>query len=144
MGKNLTLCSAFGILLASVSWPALAEDGSKPQPKVEQTAAAVPGEDQHELTGVQALENASDLIVLGWPGYTNTSGKLFGSVIDPIVDNPPTDVVVVRYRQRRPLRKILVPIMGEINSRRAVRLAVNMARSGDEGPAQVTVLHILP
>ncbi len=91
-----------------------------------------------------ALENASDLIVMGWPGYTNTSGKLFGSVIDPIVDNPPTDVVVVRYRQRRPLRKILVPIMGEINSRRAVRLAVNMARSGDEGPAQVTVLHILP
>jgi amino acid transporter len=91
-----------------------------------------------------ALENASDLMVLGWPGYTNTSGKLFGSVIDPIVDNPPTDVVVVRYRQRRPLRKILVPIIAEINSRRAVKLAVNMAMAGDEGPAQVTLLHIMP
>jgi amino acid transporter/nucleotide-binding universal stress UspA family protein len=90
------------------------------------------------------LENASDLMVLGWPGYTNTSGKLFGSVIDPIVDNPPTDVVVVRYRQRRPIRKILVPVRAEINSRRAVKLAVNMARAGDEGPAQVTLLHILP
>ena len=33
-----------------------------------------------------AEENASDLIVLGWPGYTNTAGRLFGSVIDPIVD----------------------------------------------------------
>jgi nucleotide-binding universal stress UspA family protein len=91
-----------------------------------------------------ALENASDLMVLGWPGYTNTSGKLFGSVIDPIVDNPPTDVVVVRYRQRRPVRKVLVPIMAEINSRRAVKLAVNMAAAGDEGPAQVTLLHIMP
>jgi amino acid transporter len=91
-----------------------------------------------------ALENASDLMVLGWPGYTNTSGKLFGSVIDPIVDNPPTDVVVVRYRQRRPVRKVLVPIMAEINSRRALKLAVNMAAAGDEGPAQVTLLHIMP
>ncbi len=91
-----------------------------------------------------ALENASDLIVMGWPGYTNTAGKLFGSVIDPIVDNPPTDVVVVRHRQRRPLRKILVPIVAEINSRRAVKLAVSMARSGEEGPAQVTLLHIMP
>jgi nucleotide-binding universal stress UspA family protein len=91
-----------------------------------------------------ALENASDLIVLGWPGYTQTAGKLFGSVIDPIVDNPPTDVVVVRYRQRRPIRKVLVPVMAEINSRRAVKLAVNMARAGDDGPAQVTILHILP
>jgi amino acid transporter len=43
-----------------------------------------------------AIENASDLIVLGWPGFTKSSGKLFGSVADPIVDNPPTDVIVVR------------------------------------------------
>lgn len=91
-----------------------------------------------------ALENASDLIVLGWPGYTQTSGKLFGSVIDPIVDNPPTDVVVVRHRKRRPLRKILVPITGALNSRTAVKLAVNMAGSGENGPAHVRLLHVMP
>ncbi len=91
-----------------------------------------------------ALENASDLIVLGWPGYTRSSGKLFGSVADPIVDNPPTDVVVVRYRQRRPLRKVLVPITGELNSRRAVKYAVNMAKFGEEGPAHLTLLHVVP
>lgn len=91
-----------------------------------------------------AIENATDLIVLGWPGYTTTTGKLFGSVTDPIVDNPPTDVVVVRYRQRRPLRKVLVPVSGGPNARRAVKLAVNMAQAGEEGPAKVTILHILP
>ncbi len=91
-----------------------------------------------------ALENASDLIVLGWPGYTKSSGRLFGSVADPIVDNPPTDVVVVRYRQRRPVRKVLVPVAGGPNSRRAVRMAVAMARAGEDGPALVTLLHILP
>ena len=30
-------------------------------------------------------DNATDVIVLGWPGYTNTAGRLFGSVIDPLV-----------------------------------------------------------
>ncbi len=88
-------------------------------------------------------ENASNLIVLGWPGYTTTAGRLFGSVIDPITDNPPTDVVVVRYREWRPLRKILVPVSGGLNSRRAVKLAVSMAKVEEE-PAEVGVLHVVP
>lgn len=91
-----------------------------------------------------AIENASDLIVLGWPGYTASPGRLFGSVADPIVDNPPSDVVVVRYREWRPLRRVLVPVSGGLNSRRAVRLAVNMAKAESPEPAAITILHILP
>ncbi len=89
-------------------------------------------------------ENASDLLVLGWPGYTNTAGRLYGSVIDPIVDNPPTDIAVVRYRERRPVRSILVPVAGGPNSRRALKVAVNMALAGEGGPAKVTLLHVVP
>ncbi|HEX6304426.1 MAG TPA: amino acid permease, partial [Anaerolineales bacterium] len=91
-----------------------------------------------------AEEDASDLIVLGWPGYTNTAGRLYGSVIDPIVDNPPTDIAVVRYRERRPLRTIMCPVAGGPNSRRAVRMAVNMALSGESGLAKVILLHVVP
>lgn len=91
-----------------------------------------------------AVENASDLIVLGWPGYTNTAGRLYGSVIDPIVDNPPTDIAIVRYREYRPLRSILVPVSDGPNSRRAVRMAVSMARGNQNGPVKVTLLHVLP
>jgi L-asparagine transporter-like permease/nucleotide-binding universal stress UspA family protein len=91
-----------------------------------------------------AIENASDLIVLGWPGFTKSSGKLFGSVADPIVDNPPTDVIVVRHRQWRPLKRVLVPVTGGRNSRRAVRIAVNMASAEKPEPATVTILHVLP
>jgi nucleotide-binding universal stress UspA family protein len=89
-------------------------------------------------------ENAADLLVLGWPGYTNTAGRLFGSVIDPIVDDPPTDTAIVRYRAYRPLRSVLVPVGGGPNSRRAVRLAISMARSGEAGPVSVTLLHVVP
>ncbi|MEA1977125.1 MAG: amino acid permease [Chloroflexota bacterium] len=91
-----------------------------------------------------AIENASDLIVLGWPGFTKSSGKLFGSVADPIVDNPPTDVIVVRHRRWRPLNRVLVPVTGGRNSRRAVRIAVNMANAEKPEPATVTILHVLP
>jgi hypothetical protein len=59
MGKNLTLCTAIGVLLAPLTWPAVAEDGTKPQPNVERTPAAVPGEDQNKLAGTDALANAS-------------------------------------------------------------------------------------
>lgn len=89
-------------------------------------------------------ENAADLLILGWPGYTETSGRIFGSVLDPIVDNPPADIAVVRYRSYRPLRSVLVPVGGGPNSRRAVRMAVSMARQGEDGPAEVTLLHVVP
>jgi amino acid transporter/nucleotide-binding universal stress UspA family protein len=89
-------------------------------------------------------ENAADLLVLGWPGFTHTAGRIFGSVLDPIVDNPPADIAIVRYRAYRPLHSVLVPVGGGPNSRRAVRLAVSMARQAEDGPAHVTLLHVVP
>ena len=83
-------------------------------------------------------------MVRGWPGYTNSSGSVFGSVIDPIVDNPPTDVVVVRYRPWRPLKKILVPVTGGLNSRMAVKLAASMANAESQEDESLTILHVLP
>jgi amino acid transporter/nucleotide-binding universal stress UspA family protein len=91
-----------------------------------------------------ALENASDLIVMGWPGYTNTAGRLYGSVLDPIVDDPPTDIAVVRYRAYRPLHSILVPVAGGPNSRRSVKMAVSMARVCEYCPVRIVLLHVLP
>lgn len=91
-----------------------------------------------------AEENASDLIVLGWPGYTDSAGSLFGSVTDPIVADPPTDIALVRYRQHRPLRSVLVPVAGGPTSRRAVKMAVNMAGAEADGPATVTLLNVIP
>lgn len=102
------------------------------------------GRDVPEAIRKTSLENASDLILLGWPGYTRTSGRTYGSVIDPIVDNPPVDIAVVRYRRRRPVRKVLVPVTGGPNSRRAVKMAITMAAAEEDGPASVTLLYVVP
>jgi amino acid transporter/nucleotide-binding universal stress UspA family protein len=102
------------------------------------------GRNVAEAVRKTAQEDASDLVLLGWPGYTRSSGHVYGSVIDNLVDDPPTDVAVVRYRAKRPLRSILVPVAGGPNSRRALKMALSMARAGENGPAKVTVLHIVP
>ena len=91
-----------------------------------------------------AEENASDLIVMSWPGYTNTEGSAYGSVLDPIVKNPPSNLAVVRYRQRRTLRSVLVPVAGGLNSRQAVKMAVCMATATEDSPVKVVLLHVLP
>jgi amino acid transporter/nucleotide-binding universal stress UspA family protein len=89
-------------------------------------------------------ENAADMLVLGWPGYTKSPGRLFGSVIDPIMADPPTDVALVRYRSFRVLKSILVPVGGGPNSRRALNLAISMASECEDCPIKVTLLHVIP
>ncbi|MBN1679986.1 MAG: universal stress protein [Anaerolineae bacterium] len=102
------------------------------------------GRDVAESVRKTAIENASDILVLGWPGTTSSAGRVFGSVIDPIVDNPPTDIAVVLQRGERPLRRILVPTAGGPNNRRSVELAVTMARQEKENPPVIVLFSVIP
>ena len=89
-------------------------------------------------------ENAADLLVIGWPGHTHSSGYKFGSVIDPLMENPPTDTLLVRYRPFRPLKTVLVPVGGGPNSRRAAQIAVSMARQEEGAQPKVILLFVTP
>ncbi|MFQ5408070.1 MAG: amino acid permease [Anaerolineales bacterium] len=86
-------------------------------------------------------ENASDLMLFGWPGYTGSRDQLFGSVIDPIVANPPADIGIVRYRPFDKLNCILVPVAGGPNGRLALSMAVALARNTVED-TKVVLLHV--
>jgi nucleotide-binding universal stress UspA family protein len=91
-----------------------------------------------------AVENASDLLVFGWPGVSGTDERLiaYGSVMDRIVANPPADVIILRSRPFDKVQRILVPVAGGPNGRLAVRTAVALARSmGEE--TEVVLLNVL-
>jgi nucleotide-binding universal stress UspA family protein len=90
-----------------------------------------------------SVENASDLILFGWPGKSGASDQWFGSVIDRIVANPPADTVIVRDRPYKELRRLLVPVSDGPNSRLAVKVAVDLASSTDEG-GEVVLLNVRP
>ena len=86
-------------------------------------------------------ENASDLVVFGWPGFTGSRDQMFGSVIDRIASNPPTDIAIIRHRPYEQLRSILVPVAGGPNGRLAVSVAIALARNTPE-QTRVVLTHV--
>jgi amino acid transporter/nucleotide-binding universal stress UspA family protein len=92
-----------------------------------------------------ARENRVDLMLLGWPGETDSPHRAFGSVIDLIAVDPPCDVAVVRFRKRREPRRILVPTSGGPNTPLVISLAIDQARqfsarTGEQ--SMVTLLYV--
>lgn len=88
-----------------------------------------------------SAENASDMILMGWPGTSGTNSSLFGSVIDHIIANPPADIAIVRSRPYDKIRKIVVPVAGGPNSHLAVQTAVSLARNLPD-PTEVVMIHV--
>lgn len=87
-------------------------------------------------------ENSSDFILFGWPGTSGTNDRLFGSVIDYVISNPPTDMGIVRVRPFDQLKRILVPVAGGPNGRLALSLAASLARHTPE-TTKVVLLHVM-
>ncbi len=94
-----------------------------------------------------ARERGTDLMILSWPGYTETPEAAFGSVIDLVAANPPCDLAVVRFRKKMPLRRILVATAGGPHAELAVEIAISQARQYraevDEA-SEITLLHVVP
>jgi amino acid transporter len=90
-------------------------------------------------------ERNVDLVVLGWKG-TAKRGRSFGRTIDPLLANPPTDIVVLRppARSKRTIENILVPVDPGANSRLAVELASDIGRvAAGRKTAQITLLRVV-
>ncbi|MBS61063.1 MAG: amino acid transporter [Anaerolineaceae bacterium] len=86
-------------------------------------------------------ENKSDVALFGWPGFTGSRDQMFGSVIDRIASNPPTDIAILRHRPYDELQSILVPVAGGPNGRLAVSLAIALARNTPES-TKIVLLHV--
>ncbi len=86
-------------------------------------------------------ENSSDFILFGWPGTSGTNDRLFGSVIDYVVSNPPADMAIVRVRPFDQLKRILVPVAGGPNGRLALSLAISLARQTPQ-TTKVILVHV--
>jgi nucleotide-binding universal stress UspA family protein len=90
-----------------------------------------------------AEERDVDLMLLEWPGRTDSPHHAFGSVIDLVAMNPPCDLAVVRFRKRQEPRRILVPTSGGGNTRLAISLAIDQAKSFAEQTGESAVVTLL-
>ena len=86
-----------------------------------------------------AVEEKCGLILLSWEGYSETKGRIIGQTVDPVVENAPCDVVLVKGDAVSALNSILLPTSGGPHASIAARLALRLARLKG---AQVTVLYV--
>jgi nucleotide-binding universal stress UspA family protein len=94
-----------------------------------------------------AQDRNASLILLGWPGSTDSPGTAYGSIIDLISTNPPADLAVVRLVRIGTPLNILVPVIRNRNSKLALRIAVSQAgyaAQNHEVQPKVVALHLVP
>ncbi|MGD8624032.1 MAG: amino acid permease [Anaerolineae bacterium] len=90
-----------------------------------------------------ARDRDVDLMILGWPGHTESPRHAFGSVIDLAAENPPCDLAVVRFRKRREPRRILVPTAGGGNAHLVIGLAIDQARRFEARTGELPVVTLM-
>jgi APA family basic amino acid/polyamine antiporter len=94
-----------------------------------------------------ARERNAELLLLGWPGTTESTGTAYGSIIDLITTTPPADLAVVRLVRIGLATRILVPVIRNRNSKLALAIALSQAgfaqvQTGEE--AKIVALHLVP
>jgi uncharacterized hydrophobic protein (TIGR00271 family) len=76
-----------------------------------------------------AREEAVDMILLGWRGYTRSAGASMGPVIDAVIRDAPCEVTVAKGEQWSGAEKILIPTAGGPHAPIAARLAMVLAEA---------------
>lgn len=100
------------------------------------------GRDVAQAIRMTSVEQQCDLLLFGWPGATSAAVQLFGSVIDPLIADPPVDVAVARLRQRTLPQRILVPIAGGPHTTLALRVAAFASAAATRGTGTLTLLYV--
>ncbi len=88
-----------------------------------------------------ASERACNLILLGWKGYTSTTRKILGEVVDTVVNHARADIMLVKCVGDEPLRSFLVPTAGGEHARCAEQYVASLARARQ---GTVTVCGVAP
>lgn len=76
-----------------------------------------------------ARERDCDLIILGWKGYTSTTKKILGEVVDAVASHARADVMLVKQTDRKPLRRFLLPTAGGEHARCAEDYVASILRT---------------
>lgn len=89
-----------------------------------------------------AREDRSDLILLGWKGYTTTARRILGEITDDVVRLGRADIMLVKFGSDTTVPKsILLPSAGGNHARQAQSYAADMVRERD---GRLTLISALP
>lgn len=86
-------------------------------------------------------EEKSNLVVMGWRGYTLAKDKLLGRTLDPLTKKAPCDIAVVKLREIDGIESIFVPTAGGPHARFALALGAEIAK---DSSARLTTGIVVP
>ncbi|MCU0861117.1 MAG: universal stress protein, partial [Methanomassiliicoccales archaeon] len=87
-----------------------------------------------------AHDEAANMILIGWKGYTRTKKRVLGRKIDEIVHRTPCDVIVLRAEERLKPESILILSGGLWHVSTATAVAVDIAVAN---ASRVTILNAI-
>jgi len=89
-------------------------------------------------------EHHTDLLILGWQGDTRWEHFTMDSTLDPVIEQAPCDIIVVKAGEKEPekkIKRILFPSKGESPH---VKLAIDVVNLiAKKFDAEVTILHVI-
>ncbi|MCF7975910.1 MAG: amino acid permease [Phycisphaerae bacterium] len=89
-----------------------------------------------------AREKKCRMLVMGWHGRCRHSLFSIGSTVDPIIEQSPCDVVILKNcGADKTFKKVLVPLAGGPNGALALEIADILCETGSEG-ASITALNV--
>ena len=80
------------------------------------------------------------LIVMGWRGPTLARRAELGPVLGPVLNEAPCDVIVVKGRELKAIRRVLVPTAGGPHAPLAAKIGLGLVR---ESGGKLTLLNVL-
>jgi len=86
-------------------------------------------------------ERDIDMMIMGWKGFSNTRGSVFGGVLDNLVMNAECDVVMVKMIDLEKMKTILIPTSGGPHANQALLLVPDIAKAYG---SKVTVCSVIP
>lgn len=87
-----------------------------------------------------ATERRCDLIVIGWKGFTTTTGRILGDVTDGVVRQAPCDIMLAKPVGRELPKRILLPTAGGPHAQRAEHYAASLCHAQEGSLAICSVL----
>lgn len=88
-----------------------------------------------------ADQDRTDLILMGWKGYTSTTERIFGEVLDRVVHRSNSDIAVVKIRGEGKFERILLPTAGGPHAEFAAELLEPIVKATG---AKVTACYVIP
>ncbi|MEX1377772.1 MAG: amino acid permease [Eubacteriales bacterium] len=90
-------------------------------------------------------DHQTNMVVLGWKGYTQKSGYEMGNTLDRVIETAPCNIMIIKpgdegLHTGQPTRKILMPTTGSQHSLLATEIAISLL--DDEDDSMLTILNI--